>query len=311
MNSEFKYEIEKHPCETHQLSYDLLWISGLVFLFFLIVSCDQTFEPLQKNDKYHFSIYGYLDAAADTQWVRVGTIRQSVDEPPDPNGIQVTLEDLQSSETVVMNDSVFTSKNVLNYWTTMDIEYEQTYRITAKGADGKASRVTVTTPNGLPPLYIITQPTPPKAALYFPDVVKHIADIQSVWYTILKSGTEIRRRIYRFPIRNTLRNTYSSLGTFVAVADWDEQREQIESSIGGADISVVTRQFFVAVGGPEWDDSLSSIDDLEYFLDGTASNVENGLGYVVGISSGWYPQVTCLTPDRSNYAPCEPREPFW
>lgn len=291
-----------------RITYCLFFIA---FFLLSIYSCDDSFQPLKENNLYNFNISGYLDASADTQWVRIGTIRQSIDESPDPTGIRVTLEDLQNDITVVMNDSVFASRNVLNYWATMDIKNEQTYRITAEGVDGKASQVTVTTPKKLLPLYIINQSTPPKAALYLPDIVNHIADIQSVWYVIVKSGTETRRRIYRFPIRNTLRNTHSSFGTYVAVADWEEQLELIESSVGAAEISVVTRQFFVAAGGPEWDDSLSSIDDLEYFLDGTASNVENGLGYVVGISSGWFPQVTCLSPTQTNYVPCEPREPFW
>lgn len=288
------------------------------FFLFLIVccllifsNCDDSFQPLQENDKYHFSIYGYLDAASDTQWVRVGTVRPSIDESPDPTGIRVTLKGLQSGNTTVMNDSVFTSRNVLNYWTTVDIKHEQTYSITAKGADGKTSQVTVTTPKGLPPLYITTAPTPPRAAIYFPETAKHIADIQSVWYVILKSGTEIRRRIYRFPVRNTLRNTSSSLGTNVAVANHEEERKQIEVRIGGAELSVVARQFFVAVGGPEWNDSLSTIDDLEYFIDGTANNVVNGLGYVVGISSGWFPQTACLNSTQTNFVPCKPREPFW
>ncbi len=292
----------------------IISISNVCFFFFgliLLAGCDQSFNPLRENNEYHFSIYGTLDAAADTQWVRVGTVRQNINESPDPDGIQVILEDLQSGETVVMNDSLFTSRNVLNYWTTMDIEQEQTYRITVEGTDGKTSRVTVTTPKEVPPLYIFTRPDPPVATIYIYDTVKHIADIQSVWYVILNPETEPRRRIYRFPIRHTLRDTYSFFGTYSASANLEEQQKKIEQSVGNAEITIVTRRFFVAAGGPEWDDDLSSVDDLEYFLDGTGSNVENGLGYVVGISSAWFRQATCETPDKSNFAPCEPVGPFW
>ncbi|MEX2344873.1 MAG: hypothetical protein WD604_04615 [Balneolaceae bacterium] len=287
-----------------------LFVCCLVFLG----GCDQNFQPLQKNDRYHFSIFGYIDAAADTQWVRVGTIRHSIDEPPDPTGIQVTLEDLQTGETVVMNDSVFTSRNVLNYWTTMDIEHEQTYRITAASTDRKTSEATVTTPRELPLIYItINDMSPVGANIHIDDTVEHIAGLQSVWYVILNPGTEeSQKKIYKFPLRNTLRHTFAFYGSYSAFANWEEQIEQIEQKIiGDSEIAVVSRQFFVAAGGSEWDDNLSSIDDLEYFLDGTGSNVENGLGYVVGISSGWYRQVPCLTPDRSNFAPCPEEEPFW
>lgn len=279
----------------------------------LWAGCEQDFQPFQENDQYYFSIYGYLDASADTQWIRVGTVRQDINEPPNQEGIQVQLEDLQNGETVVMNDSLFTSTNVLNYWTTMEIKSEQTYRITAERADGKTSRVTVTTPEALPPIFItINDQTPVGANIYVDDSVEHIADVQSVWFVVLNPGTENRRRTYRFPIRSTLKHTFSFFGAYFAFANWEKELEQIEQSIGGSEMSIVSRQFFVAAGGPEWDDNLSSIDDLEYFLDGTASNVENGLGFVVGVNANWFQQVPCLTPDRSGFLPCTPEDgSYW
>ncbi len=292
----------------------------LVARFFLLLTscllistgCDDSFQPLQENNQYNFTISGYLDTSADTQWVRVGTVRESIDEPPDPDGIQVTLEDLQSDETVIMYDSVFTSQNFLNYWTTMDIKQEQTYRITAEGADGKTSRVTVTTPKELPQPYIVVTGGPPAGAyIIIDETVEHIADVQSVYYVILNPETEHRKRIYRFPIRGTLRPTTAYSGGYAAFANWEKEEEQIEQSVGAAEIEIASRQFFVAAGGPEWNDSLSTIHDLEYFIDGTASNVENGLGYTVGINSAWFRQADCLAPDGSKHIPCEPGEPFW
>lgn len=278
----------------------------------LLGGCDQSFQPLQKNERYHFSIFGYLDAAADTQWVRVGTVRQSINETPDPTGIKVTLEHIQSGQTAVMNDSVFTSRNVLNYWTTMDIENEQTYRITAEHADGKTSRVTVTTPKKLSPPYITLSSNPNGANIYVDNVVEHIADIQSVWFVTLNPETENRKRIYRFPLRNTLRHTFAFYGAYSAFANWEKELGQIEQNFGSAEYSVESIQVFIAAGGPEWNEKFTSIDDLEYFLDGTASNVENGLGYVVGIDGRWFVQATCLNADRSAYAPCTPQDgPFW
>lgn len=287
-------------------------LCGLLFISATLIlsSCDQTFEPLQHNNQYNFNISGYLDASADTQWVRVGTVRKSIDEPPNPEGIEVTLENLQTDETVVMNDSVFIFKNVLNYWTTMDIENEQTYRLSVKGADEKESRVTVTTPKKLPTVYVTTVPTK-EGRIYIDNEVENIADIQSVWYVILNPGTENIRREYRFPIRHTLKFTYNFFGSYTAFANWEEERKRIEQSVGNAEISLVTRRFFVALGGPEWDENLTSIDDIEYFLDGTGSNVENGLGYVLGINSAWFPQADCMAPDGSKHVPCEQVDPIW
>lgn len=302
------YKRDSRGSRNFDLIIGLFFISCIPFL----TDCNQTFEPIQENDRYHFSIYGTLDAAADTQWIRVGTVRQNIDEAPDPTGIKVTLEHIQSGQTFLMNDSLFTSKNVLNYWTTTDIENEQTYRITVEQADGKASSVTVTTPKQLPSPYIIFTQDPNGVNIYVDDIVEHLADLQSVWYITLNPETEPRKRIYRFPIRNTLRNTYSFYGAYSAFSNWEEQLGQIEQSIGQADYSIERALVFIAAGGPEWDESFTSIDDLEYFLDGTASNVENGLGYVVGIDGRWFRQTTCLTADSSAYAPCTPQDgPFW
>jgi len=298
--------------------FTFAWSFGAFSLFTLLTSCEEHFQPLQKNDTFFFSIHGYLDATADTQWVRVGTIRHTIDEPPDPEGIRVTLKDLESGETVVMNDSVFTPLNVLNYWTTMEIKHEQTYQITAEHADGNTSRVTITTPAELPSVYVIVTninpftDDPPGVFIYIDDAVEHIADVQSVWYVRLNPATENRRSIFRFPLRNNLTHTLRFRGSYTTFINWERELALIQQNVGmDTEISVVTRQIFVAGAGSEWDDNISSIVDVEYFLTGTSSNVENGLGYVVGVSANWFRQETCYGPDGSNSAPCVPEERFW
>lgn len=296
-------------------SQNKYWLLLTAIFLLTLSGCNETFQPFQENDTFFFSIQGYLDASADTQWVRVGTVRQNIEEPPDPEGIQVTLKDLESGETVVMNDSLITSRNILSYWTTMDIKHEQSYEITAEHTDGNKSRVTLTTPSELPHVYIIFQGgvgVPPGVRIFINDTVEHIADVQSVWYVILNPETENRRRIFSFPLRKTLTHTRTFLGSYTTRINWERELAQIEQEVGvSTAISVVSRQIFVAAGGPEWDDDISSIDDLEYFLTGYNSNVENGLGYVLGISSKWFQQDTCYGPDGSNSAPCKSEDPFW
>jgi len=291
------------------------WVLLTAITLLTLSGCDETFQPFQESDTTIFSIQGYLDAAADTQWVRVGTIRQNIEEPPNPEGILVTLRDLESGKTVVMNDSLIASRNVLSYWTTMDIKHEQTYEIVAEQADGNESRVTLTTPLELPPVYITFQGgvgVTPGVSIFIDDEIEHIADLQSVWYVMINPGAENRKRIFSFPLRNTLKHTRSFFGSYTTVVNWEREMAQIQQEVGaGTEISVVSRQIFAASAGPEWIDNMSSIADLEYFIPGNASNVENGLGYVVGISSKWFQQVTCYGPDGSNPGPCESEKPFW
>lgn len=284
----------------------------LLIAFLLLAGCNQTFEPLQENEEYYFSMYGYLDVAADTQWVRVGPARRGINDSPDPSGIEVTLENIQTGETISMNDSLFTPGNFLNYWTTYDIENEQTYKISAE-RDGKSSQVTVPTPGEWPTPLILEEKTFPPYGYYIfiDEAVQYIADLQAVWYVTLHSGSESERKIFRFNLRNTIDYTALYGGAKVAYATKEEQLNYIEKNSGTEEITVEEQQIFVAAAGPDWDDNISSINDLEYFLDGTASNVENGLGYVVGINSKWIPLQTCYNSDKSDITPCPEEQPFW
>lgn len=284
----------------------------LVCYLVLLGGCNQSFEPLQDNDEFVFSIYGYLDAAADTQWIRIGVLRESINETPDPTRMTVTLEHVESGQTVVMQDSLFIPGNLLNYWATMPIENEQTYRIKAEREGRKSSVVTVTIPGEMPtPLVIENRNFPPYGSfIYIDDSVEHLADIQTKWYVILNPMSERIKKMYTFSYRNSIKHTEVRGGAYTAFADIDEERQYITRN-ANAEFEVLYRQFFVASAGPEWDASISSINDIEYFLNATASNVENGLGYVVGIDSKWIPYDSCFTSGRTNVIPCEPEKPYW
>lgn len=118
------------------------------------VSCDYPFEPFQENEHGPFSLFGYLDLKADTQWVRVMPIRQSLLAGPEPIDALVTLERLGSGRRVTLHDSLFrftdqTLESVAyghNFWTTERLEPEVTYRLTAQRSDGATTTAEVTMP---------------------------------------------------------------------------------------------------------------------------------------------------------------------
>lgn len=290
------------------VSTALLFICSFLFLN----ACNDTFEPLAENDKYHFSMYGYLDVSADTQWVRVGTTRETIDNTDDPGDITVSLENLESGEIIEMQDSLFTPGNFLNYWTTADIESEQTYRLKVEGADGKSSQVDITTPTKLPtPLVLENTFAPLGFSVYVDDVVEHIADIQTRWYVILNPDTDPIRTTYTFTYRTEIEHVEVYDGAYTIFAPLEDEEDRIESAVVGNDYEVVYKQFFVAAAGPGWNEEISSITDLEYFINSTSSNVENGLGYVVGIDSKWVPYEVCTNENESLAIPCPEEKPFW
>lgn len=99
-------------------------------------------------------------------------------------------------------------------------------------------------------------------------------------------------------------------GRYAIFAPEKDEKGHIEMNIGSTDYDVIRRQFFVAVDGPKWDENLSTINDLEYFINSTASNVQNELGYVIGIDSKWVPYRSCENEEGSLAVPCPEEDPF-
>ncbi|WP_340107026.1 hypothetical protein [Rhodohalobacter sp. 8-1] len=71
--------------------------------------------------------------------------------------MQVTLDHLETGKTVIMKDSLFgvsSGFNYINFYTSMNIEPGQTYRVKAEQPDEKSSHVTLSTPKEFPnPLF--------------------------------------------------------------------------------------------------------------------------------------------------------------
>ena len=122
--------------------------TAVVAALFLAACAEEPFEPIQQSD-FEFSIYGFLDASADTQWVRVTGLKTNV--LPDSNVIDasVTLEHLGTGEVIPLRDSLFgfgTSLYAWNHWTIEPMEQGATYRITADRVDGGTSSAEATVP---------------------------------------------------------------------------------------------------------------------------------------------------------------------
>ncbi|HZD03289.1 MAG TPA: hypothetical protein VE173_00175, partial [Longimicrobiales bacterium] len=108
-------------------------------LAILLLACDQSFEPLAPGGQALTSVFGYLDAAADTQWIRVMPIRPFKTTSPGSSDTDVTLEDLHSGRRITLRDSLVAFSTagpgsvsgtvfVHDFWTTEKIEAGATYR---------------------------------------------------------------------------------------------------------------------------------------------------------------------------------------
>jgi hypothetical protein len=109
----------------------------------LVAACDESFDAIAPSE-LGYSVFGYLDASADTQWIRVMPIRPLSVTTQDPLGITVTLEHLGNGQIIELRDSLFTYSSysdsdlfpegtyLHNFWTPEEIEPEATYGFSAR-----------------------------------------------------------------------------------------------------------------------------------------------------------------------------------
>lgn len=279
--------IQYFPCRGEiKGDVKLFMMLPLIMVFALLVTgCDESLDPLLENDRYFFSVNGYLDVSADTQWVRVMPVRESINPPTDLPVPSVTLEHVESGETVAMNDSLFhyaDGRVVLNYWTTMDILPENTYQLTVEGADGKTSYAETTLPEDYP-LPFFTQPEF-GADILIVTGVEQLADIQVV-YHIQFDVSEVISRISYPHLQMSIQAQSSVYRIPIEAGDL---RAQLTEAY--CNFSVIERNVFVASGGPGWPDFVT-LDRHTIAIPDYLSNIENGLGFFGGIISKTFPYI--------------------
>lgn len=284
-------------------------ISGACLLLcalVLVSGCDQTFNPIKESSSVPLSIYGYLDASADTQFVRITPIRYQLNQSLELPEMLVTLQNVNSDETILFNDSLFQFRqgfNAINAWTTADIQPDQSYLLRAERNDGAASQVSITIPKDFPKPELLDTGDGCTALMRIKDV-ERLVDIQSKWHVdiifYVGLGTFIEEKFISLPIRENARRV--AAGEYEIFIDTYEEIEQIRNSIvvpedSRIEIKTYSRKLFVASGGPEWREEITSIGDIEYALPEGLSNVENGLGFMMGVVSKtvpYFPSDNCF-----------------
>jgi len=264
----------------------------------VIAGCNQTLDPIKERNTDRYSMFGYLDASVDTQWVRIIPLRHQLSQPPEKPAMKTTLIDLNRDQSSLMNDSLFLYPDgfhILNAWTTANVEPNNSYQIIVESPIEGESRVTVTTPKDFPVPDMFIPDTDLCYVVVTFKGVERLADLQYRWYVkVIRPGWEYYRYFsanYRIQARQT------EPGEYRLVFDLRGARNGIEGAMTlfpeNTTFEVLRKELFVASGGPEWIsyDELRSIDDLNYALPEVYANIENGVGYVFGIVSKRIPDT--------------------
>ena len=235
-------------------------------------ACSTAFEPQQETGVY-FSLSGYLEAGADTHWVRVGPLRRTADPIPAPLDADVALERPATGERWPFRDSLFTFADgytVRNVWTTAPVAAGETYRVVVRRRDGAETRATVRVP---------PQPAPPEVVdgvfscptRVVVRGVERVVDAYAV-YRDRETGA-----VRRFSKLGSLRPGRDG-ATIVEVFFGDDAAELGADPV---DVRAFDASVVVAVGTGDWPDLVGLPFD-ETILPRTIG-VENGVGFVGGV----------------------------
>jgi hypothetical protein len=289
-----------------------------LFSLLFAMSCNNTFQPYQENDRYNFTIYGFLDANVDTQWVRVSPVREQFEQSDRVPDMSVTLENIDTGDKKIMSTSLIEFRQgfyAVNVWSDMVVKQNHLYRLVADRADGGTSRVSVTIPPAFPTPRVfidIIDDEEPKYFIWIDEGVERLADVQSRWYVRIQTPRWYDDQLFKFSLKSRAEQT-SADSYIIQIFPDDELEAIMNQSLGlqdpDAELIVLHHQIFVASGGPEWDMGITLVDDLIYNLPEGFSNVENGVGYMAGIFSRLIPFKECF--DGAILVACPEEKPYW
>lgn len=245
-----------------------------------LVSCKSDFSPLAANDQYYFSMVGVVDLHADSQWVRVMPIGDSlIPNSREPLDIEVSLADLKGSERTVLRDSLFRFDGdayVWNFWGSHNLEPNEGYVVAVEAPDGKKSSVFVSVPSYLPlpevEYAISSESGMINGYSENPVVVLYIS-----YFIQIACGREMEIRV---DLLDQLEHDQD--GSYYL--DFDNRIPlRYETGLSRNAYRTNGRVVTIVSSKDDWPD-FSGLDDYEKMLPEVLNNVENGTGLIAGIA---------------------------
>ena len=280
---------------------------------FAVNSCDDTFDPLTGNIVDLFSVFGYLDAEADTQWVRIMPIRRSIDAIPDSIDAIVTLRELGEIP-VQMKPRLFNFINIVgdsvmvwNFWTDLDVKPDTGYELVITKPNGEITRSTVyTPPETATPVMQGSRVTINNAP--------NLIDIRLNWKVYHPATDKTERFSFTHfagaknpMIQNTYQKSIDPNQNFVRIGQFFgylRPEELYTASLRG-EITVLETELVAISAGPDWQ-GLFDLTREELTVQSIEnSNIENGVGYFVGSIGDIIPFEVCVG-DEGESIWCDP-----
>jgi hypothetical protein len=240
---------------------------GVLVAVTLMTACDPSFNVIKESDLY-YSVSGFLDAGADTQWVRITALggRPS-------SGLGVTLTEAGSGRHWVLRDSLFQfdgGGNAHNYWAPARLRPGGAYRLEIDDGAGRLGRIEVALPDSFPnPVY----DPPPYAFQEKFDGLLVISGVALPAAVDFIYGFSLPWGKVEVPISH-LKDLDAGPRDFSATINWALDLRQLES-LGPGYETIRSLKIRVTAASPGW----PGPPGISY----GDSPVENGIGYVGGL----------------------------
>ena len=264
----------------------------------LISGCEDE-VLLPEPNEFPYSMWGALNALADTQFVRVFPIETSLSPgDPVPLNAQFTSTDQETGETLAWRDSVIVDAAGLVghvFYAPFQPEWEHQYRLQITREDGASSWVDVEMPSRLT---LVVQEADTSRGVILPAMLEGQtqnllnSEVEIfVSYVVGFSPPPIQVPIFEFyrhiiPFDNLLQNTGNGYRISIDLirnynpvfAEVANQDNFIESE----GIRLLSVEFKVLVASEEWIPPGNVFDPNILIQPGTLENVQNGFGFVGG-----------------------------
>ena len=269
-----------------------------ISLLLIVMGCEQTFEPLQKNDELVFSMYGVVDVHGEFSVVRVMPIGDELlNTNPEPNNSQVFLTHNSTGERFTYQDSLYKfggDTYVWNYFSIENLAANDSYRFVAEDMEGRSSVAQINLPSELP----------------LPTIEEYSAGFESGVFIGQSEDpiVSVKTRYLVQPLNELgcdpeMEVVISHLDRLITRADGSyrlevNNRSEISRALGPSveSFRINRRELLIVSSREDWPD-LSELIDLEITLPDVIDNVEGGVGYVAGVAG----RIIQITPPQE---PC-------
>lgn len=277
---------------TPKSAWRMLSAALVITLFLLTVSCDPRADVFQPSDELRFSLFGTLDVAADTQVIRVTSLRDSIQLGAQSQlNASVILENLDTGARSTLQDSFASAgvEMVHNFWTTHPIRAATSYRVSVRRADEVITSATTKTP-GHPPELIqkgsmtlsCGNDTLKNSVTIGVKNAEHLAGVKAIYFPRNESVPSTFNHFQGVERRNdgfSIRIFYSP---DLEAINGKQPGEKLPSCADPIDLSRKYTDVVVWAGGPNWPEWMNAHIN-EVGRPNSFSNVRGGHGYVGGI----------------------------